>query len=128
MCSEYHCLLEKPGPRRSLPLAWTCIFYLVFYPSCLAEPPLPLVYHLMAGQCKGGAVLGQEVGVGIAILKNLVVEQAQMERNGRRHPFEHKFVERSPRARDCLIACRRPDDELGQQRIIVRWYLVPTIQ
>src|SRR5690348_16458319 len=70
------------------------------------------------------AVLDQEVRIGLATLKQRIIQQPQVERNARRQALDDQLFERPPPARDRLVVRRRPDDQLGEQRVVMRRHLI----
>src|SRR5437879_13157475 len=69
-------------------------------------------------------MVGDEVGRDPALEEIGLLEERPMEGDGGRRSGEHELLERPPSPLDRLLAGRPADDQLGQQRIEVRRYLL----
>src|SRR5487761_2029426 len=74
------------------------------------------------------AMLRQVISVHLTALECLVFQQAQVERNRRWQALQHILFEGALASRDGLLACRRPYDQLREERIIVRRHSVVAVE
>src|SRR2546421_2079992 len=69
-------------------------------------------------------MVGDEVGRDPALEEIGLLEERPMEGDGGRRSGEHELLERPPSSLDRLLTGGPEDDQLGQQRIEVRRYLL----
>ena len=63
-----------------------------------------------------------------ALQERLVLEQRPVDLDVRRDALDEQLLERRAAARDRRRAVRAPDDELAEQRVVVRRHLVARVQ
>src|SRR5579885_1063925 len=96
-------------------MSFKCLAYILFYIFSISG-------HRLYPQSCGFFLY--KAGIGIATNEAGMLEQTLVERYGRRDPFNNILVQRTLHTRDGFIAIINPNDELSQERNVMRRNLV----